>query len=167
MAQPRKSVTLSLGSNLGDRVGQIEKAVELLDASGVGVVRRSSFYETEPLCGGGQRWFVNCVVEAETDLMPLALLGTVRRIERQLGRRPASGLQPTARSIDIDILFYGNHVVVMPELTIPHPRLAERRFVLEPLRELGSDRQHPVTRQTVADMLAGLRGHGAVRRLPG
>ena len=167
MAQPLKPASLSLGSNLGDRIGQIEKAVALLETSGVRVARRSSLYESEPLGGGGQRWFINCVVEAKTHLMPLALLGAVRRIERQLGRRPASGLRPTARSIDIDILFYGNHVVVMPELTIPHPRLAERRFVLEPLRELASDWRHPVTRQTVAEMLAGLRGHGAVRRLPG
>jgi 2-amino-4-hydroxy-6-hydroxymethyldihydropteridine diphosphokinase len=165
MARSFKTAYLSLGSNLGDRKGQIERALELLEASGVKVVRRSSLYETEPVCAGGQRWFINCVVEVQTELMPLALLRALKRIERQLGRRPASGPQPAARSIDIDIIFYGNHVVKMPELTIPHPRLAERRFVLEPLQELGSDRRHPLTRQTVAEMLGGLRDHAAVRRV--
>jgi 2-amino-4-hydroxy-6-hydroxymethyldihydropteridine diphosphokinase len=163
-----KTAYLSLGSNLGDRAGQIEQALARrggLEEAGVRVVRRSSLYETEPVGTGAQRWFINCVVEVETELMPLALLRRVKRIERALGRRASSGLQPAARRIDIDILAYGTHVVKMPELTIPHPRLVERRFVLEPLRELAPDWRHPVTRQTVGEMLAAVRDPAAVRRM--
>jgi len=160
-----KTAYLALGSNLGDRAGRIARALDELEAAGARVARRSALYETEPVCGAGQRWFINCVVEVETELMPLALLRMLKRIERELGRRRATGLQPEARSIDIDILVYGNHTVSMPELTIPHPGLPERRFVLEPLRELAPDWRHPATRQTVEEMLSGLRTHAAVRRL--
>jgi len=160
-----KSVYLSLGSNLGDRAGQIEQALTLLAEAGVEVRRRSAFYETEPVGTTAQRWFVNCLVEVETELMPLALLRTLKRVERQLGRSPASGTGPAARRIDIDIIAYGNHVVRLPELTIPHLRLTERRFVLEPLRELAPDWRHPLTRQTAAEMLAELTDRSAVRRL--
>lgn len=160
-----KTAYLSLGSNLGDRVGQIERALELMAAAGVEVRRRSALYETEPVGTNSQRWFINCLVEVETELMPLALLRTLKRIERQLGRRPASGTQPAARQIDIDIIFYGSHIIRLPELTIPHPRLTERRFVLEPLRELAPDWHHPLTRQTAAEMLAALNDRSAVRRL--
>lgn len=160
-----KAVYLSLGSNLGDRAEQIEQALAELEAAGVRIARRSSLYETEPVGTGAQRWFINCVVEVETELMPLALLHTAKRIERHLGRRTGAGTQPAARRIDIDILVYGSHRVDMPELTIPHPGLAERRFVLEPLRELVPEWRHPVTRQTPAEMLAQLRDRSVVRRL--
>jgi 2-amino-4-hydroxy-6-hydroxymethyldihydropteridine diphosphokinase len=160
-----KTVYLSLGSNLGDRGAQIEQALVLLAEAGVEVRRRSALYETEPVGTTAQRWFVNCVVEAETELMPLALLRALKRIERELGRAASPGPAPAARRIDIDIVAYGNHVVRLPELTIPHPRLTERRFVLEPLRELAPDWCHPITRQTPAEMLAGLSDRAAVRRM--
>ncbi len=130
------------------------------------VRRRSDLYETEPEGMTAQRWFLNCVVEVETEWMPLKLLRVVERIERRLGRRPAGGLQPAARRLDIDILAYGGHVVRMPELTIPHPRLPERRFVLEPLRDLAPDWRHPLTRQTPGEMLAALWRTSVVRRWP-
>lgn len=161
-----KTACLSLGSNLGDRAGQIERALAALEEASVRVRRRSVIYESEPVGMNPQRWFVNCLAEVETELMPLALLRVAKRIERQLGRSSPHGIQPAARLIDIDILYYGQHIVRMPELTIPHPRLAERRFVLEPLRELAPDWRHPVTGLTPAQMLAALDDHAPVRRLP-
>ena len=139
MARHLKTAYLSLGSNLGDRESHIEDALVRLAKAGVAVRRRSALYETEPVGTNAQRWFVNCAVEVETELMPLALLHALKRIEREFGHRPRAGPQPAARSIDIDILIYGQHVADSPELTLPHPRLAERRFVLQPLLELAPD----------------------------
>jgi len=146
-----KQVFLSLGSNIGDRVAHIRKALELLPNAGVEVRRVSSFYQTEPVDFLPQRWFVNCVVEVGTDLMPLRLLKTLQSVERALGRRP--GIPKGPRPIDIDILLYENVVVRSALLTIPHERLSERRFVLIPLRELAADLRHPVTQRTVVEML--------------
>ncbi|MGH9803583.1 MAG: 2-amino-4-hydroxy-6-hydroxymethyldihydropteridine diphosphokinase [Candidatus Acidiferrales bacterium] len=165
MTRLLKSAYLSLGSNLGDRVAHIERALALLEESGVRVRRRSGFYETEPAGMPSQRWFVNSVVEAETELMPLGLLRLLKRIERQLGRSGPSGIAPAARQIDIDILIFGSSRVRLPELVIPHPRLPERRFVLEPLRELAPDWRHPESKLTAAEMLSQLSDHYAVRRL--
>ncbi len=165
MTSHLKTAYLSLGSNLGDRAAHIEQALARLAEAGVAVRRRSSLYETEPVGTNARRWFVNCVVEVETELMPLALLHLLKRIERELGRNPSSGPQPAARSIDIDIVIYGQHVLDSPELTVPHPRLAERRFVLQPLLELAPEWRHPSTRLSVAEMLAALRDHAAARRL--
>lgn len=165
MASHLKTAYLSLGSNLGDRAVHIEDALARLAEAGVTVRRRSALYETEPVGTNAQRWFVNCVVEVETDLMPLALLHLLRRIERESGRNPSTGAQPAARSIDIDILAVGQLVANSPELTLPHPRLAERRFVLQPLFELAPDWRHPITRLSVAEMLSALRDLAPVRRL--
>ena len=164
MADSLKTAYLALGSNLGDRAALIEQAIALLEQAGVHARRRSALYETEPVGMSSGRWFLNCVLEVETERMPLGLLHLVKRIERQLGRRPAGGLRPEARRIDIDILIYGEQAVRAPELTLPHPRLHERRFVLEPLRELAPDWRHPVTRQTAGEMLSTLADGGAVRR---
>lgn len=163
MVRFAKRAFLSFGSNLGDRAALIEQAIQALNEAGIQVRKRSLLYETEPVGVHPQRWFLNCLVEVETELMPLGLLRVLKRLERQLGRRPVSGREAAARSIDIDIVAYGQHVVEMPELTVPHPRLAERRFVLEPLRELAPDWRHPVTRQTPAEMLAALGTQSAVR----
>jgi 2-amino-4-hydroxy-6-hydroxymethyldihydropteridine diphosphokinase len=146
-----KQVFLSLGSNIGDRVAHIRKALELLPNVGIEVRRVSSFYQTEPVDFLPQRWFVNCVVEVGTDLMPRRLLKTLQSVERALGRRP--GIPKGPRPIDIDILLYENVVVRSALLTIPHERLSERRFVLIPLRELAGDLRHPVTQRTVVEML--------------
>jgi 2-amino-4-hydroxy-6-hydroxymethyldihydropteridine diphosphokinase len=146
-----KRAYLSLGSNVGDRVSHIRVALQVLPTAGVHVRSVSSFYKTEPVDFAPQRWFVNCVVEAETDLMPLQLLKALQAVERQLGRRP--GISKGPRPIDIDILLYENVVVRSPHLTIPHERLAERRFVLIPLGELAARLRHPVTQRTVLEML--------------
>ena len=165
MARHLKTAYLSLGSNLGDRAAHIEQALDALSQAGVAVLRRSALYETEPVGTAPQRWFVNCVVEIETELMPVALLHTLKRIEREMGRNPPAGAQPAARSIDLDILAYEQLVTDSPELTLPHPRLAERRFVLAPLREVAPEWRHPVTRLSVTEMLAALRDPAAVRKL--
>jgi len=152
LSSPVKRVFLSLGSNLGDRVANISKALEQLAAVGVAITRVSSLYKTEPMDFRPQAWFVNCVAEAETRLMPMQLLHAVKTVERALGRR--TGVAKRPRAIDIDILLYESVVVRSAALNIPHERLAERRFVLLPLRELAGNIRHPVTKRTVYEMLA-------------
>lgn len=146
-----KRVFLSLGSNVGDRGANVRSAIKALSDAGIEVRRVSSFYRTEPVGFHAQRWFVNCVAEVGTDLMPVRLLKTLQSVERALGRCP--GIPKGPRPIDIDILLYENVVVRSPVLTIPHERLSERRFVLVPLGELAGQLRHPVTQRTVLDML--------------
>jgi 2-amino-4-hydroxy-6-hydroxymethyldihydropteridine diphosphokinase len=146
-----KQIYLSLGTNRGDRVANLRRAMEELGKAGVKVQRVSSYYKTEPVDFAPQAWFLNCAVEASTELMPMQLLKAVKCVERALGRRPGVGKGP--RSIDIDILLYENVVVRTAALTIPHARMNERRFVLIPLRELAPAARHPVSKRTVAEML--------------
>jgi len=163
LASPVKRVFLSLGSNLGDRVANIRKALVQLGEVGVAITRVSSFYKTEPVDFRPQAWFVNCAAEAVTRLMPRQLLSAVKTVERTMGRR--TGVAKRPRAIDIDILLYESVVVRSSELTIPHPRMAERRFVLLPLRELAGNIRHPVSKQTVYEMLAGASDTSQVVRL--
>jgi 2-amino-4-hydroxy-6-hydroxymethyldihydropteridine diphosphokinase len=146
-----KRAYLSLGSNLGDRQALVEGALARLGAEGVQVLRVSSLYKTEPVGYKAQPWFLNCVAEVSTDLMPLQLLRRCQAIERELGRR--RGVRYGPRPIDIDILIYENAVIRSPDLNVPHERMAERRFVLLPLRELAAQARHPVTQRTVLEML--------------
>jgi 2-amino-4-hydroxy-6-hydroxymethyldihydropteridine diphosphokinase len=150
-AKHGKRVYLSLGSNLGDRVANLRQALKVLGQAGIEVERVSSFYKTEPVDFRPQPWFVNCVAQAVTELMPLRLLKTLQSVERTLGRRHASRKGP--RPIDIDILLYEKIVTRSSALTIPHERLAERRFVLIPLRELAANLRHPISQRTVQEML--------------
>jgi 2-amino-4-hydroxy-6-hydroxymethyldihydropteridine diphosphokinase len=158
-----KRVYLCLGSNMGDRVGNIRRALELLPGARIDVCRLSSYYKTEPVDFRPQRWFVNCVAEAATDLMPLQLLKALRAVERSLGRHP--GIAKGPRPIDIDILLYENVVVRSSLLTIPHQRLSDRRFVLIPLRELAPQLRHPVNKRTVLEMLQDTADSSRVVRL--
>jgi 2-amino-4-hydroxy-6-hydroxymethyldihydropteridine diphosphokinase len=141
-----KRTYLGLGSNIGDREANLEAAIERLAP-----VRRSPIYETEPVDYLNQRWFLNLVVEVETMLLPMQLLARTLKIERELGR--VRGVPKGPRTIDIDILLYGDAVVRTTKLEIPHPRMAERRFVLAPLADLAPDLRHPVTKETVREML--------------
>jgi len=146
-----KTIYLSLGSNLGDRRANLRAAIERLAAPGLRVLRTSPIYETEPVDYTRQPWFLNLVLEAETSLFPLQLLARTQKVERSLGRVRTVPKGP--RVIDIDILLYGTAVMRAPALEIPHPRMAERRFVLAPLQDLAPDLRHPVTRKTAAEML--------------
>lgn len=157
-----RTVYLSLGSNLGDREENLRQAIARLDAAGVHVSRRSSVYETEPRDAPNQPWFLNQVIEAETDLSPRQLLVRVEKVELEMGRQRLRPKGP--RTIDVDILLCGETIVRTKDLELPHPRLAERRFVLEPLAELAPELRHPLTRLTVRQMLAAVAGQ-TVKRL--
>ena len=153
-----KTVYLGLGSNVGEREEMLQAAIDRLQSRELRIRRVSSVYETEPQGRRNQRWFLNLVAEAETDLFPRQLLGRIARIEQQLGRRRMLANGP--RTIDIDILFYGRFVIDTPELKIPHPRFAERRFVLAPMAELAPELRDPVSRRTMRELLPATAGQG-------
>jgi 2-amino-4-hydroxy-6-hydroxymethyldihydropteridine diphosphokinase len=157
-----KLVYIALGSNVGDRGENLRVAREQIEAPDLRVLRASSIYETAPRDVENQPWFLNQVIECETELFPRQLLGRLQKIERAMGRKRTIAKGP--REIDLDILLFGNAVVKAPELEVPHPRLAERRFVLEPLAELVPEKKHPGTRRTMREMLAGVMSQ-AVRKL--
>jgi len=157
-----KTVYLGLGSNIGDRERNLSAALGRLAAPDLRIVRTSSAYETEPVEYTEQRIFLNLVVEADTDLFPMQLLWRVGKIERALGR--VRDIPKGPRTIDIDILLYGKAVVRSQALEIPHPRMAERRFVLAPLAELVPGLRHPITHKTIREMLDEAPRQG-VRRL--
>jgi 2-amino-4-hydroxy-6-hydroxymethyldihydropteridine diphosphokinase len=152
---PAKTVYLSLGSNLGDREENLRRACEALEAEHVHILKRSSIYETEPQDAPGQRWFLNMALECETQRFPLQLLTMLQKIERNLGRvRSAGSVRNAPRTLDIDILLFGPAIMDTEQLTIPHPRMLERRFVLEPLVEIAPDLRHPQTKEPLARHLA-------------
>jgi 2-amino-4-hydroxy-6-hydroxymethyldihydropteridine diphosphokinase len=152
---------LSLGSNVGDRAGQLHDAIARLVAAGR-VVATSSFYETEPVEFTDQPWFLNCAVALETRISPPELMKTVLGIEQEMGRRRTQKKGP--RTIDIDILLYGDEVVDSPEVKIPHPAMQDRRFVLQPLAEIAPEARHPALKKTMGELLAELPGGQAVRK---
>lgn len=141
---------LGLGSNLGDRERNIARALQRLGRT-MAIEQVSSIYQTEPMGYREQPWFLNAVCQVSTDLDPFSLLRLVKQIEVELGRVPSFANAP--RVIDIDILFYGDEVVAAESLTIPHPRLAERLFVLVPLAEIAPGLVHPLARKTIKQLL--------------
>jgi 2-amino-4-hydroxy-6-hydroxymethyldihydropteridine diphosphokinase len=165
---------IALGSNLssehGDRKETLAAAVNLLGPLGR-VAARSSLYETEPVGYRDQPAFLNAVVALETPMEPLPLLRALLAIERELGRDRSQGVVNGPRTLDLDLLLSGDRVLAGEELSLPHPALAQRRFVLAPLAEIAPQLIHPQRKQSMAELLALLPDHGenrvsAVRRLP-
>jgi len=146
---------LGLGANLSDRAANLAEAARRIASADLRVLRVSSSWETAPRGILDQPWFLNQVIEVETDLSAMQLFHHLQEIEQEMGRVRAARDGP--RLIDIDILLYGDQQVSEPDLEIPHPRMAERRFVLEPLAELAPALRHPVTGRTVQEMLAKVK----------
>jgi 2-amino-4-hydroxy-6-hydroxymethyldihydropteridine diphosphokinase len=133
----------------------LNTSLNRLETEGVRVARRSSIHETEPQDYLNQPKFLNIAVQVETDLTALELLAAIQKIETEMGRQRTIPKGP--RTIDIDILFYANEIIATPDLEIPHPRLTERLFVLDPLSEIAPDLRHPITGKTVREAQAALK----------
>jgi 2-amino-4-hydroxy-6-hydroxymethyldihydropteridine diphosphokinase len=155
-------VYLSLGSNVGDRDNHLRQAIARLAPEGR-IMSVSSFYETEPVEFTGQSWFLNCAVALETMETPEQLMAALLQIEQQMGRQRVQKKGP--RTIDIDILFFGDAILDGPALTIPHPAMHQRRFVLEPLAEIAPEVRHPVLKRTIRELLDALPAGQIVRKL--
>jgi len=158
-----KRVYLSLGSNVGDRAANLNAAIDRLGVLGK-VTAVSSIYETEPVEFAAQPWFLNCTVELSTEKMPKELLAAILEIEKEMGRRRVQKKGP--RTLDIDILMFGNSIVKARGLTIPHPAMQGRRFVLEPLAEIAPEMRHPVFKRTVRELRDALPPGQMVKRAP-
>ncbi len=146
----REGVFLGLGSNLGDRERYLSEGLRSLARRGFRPVRASVLYETEPVGGPPQGWFLNMVSQGETDLQPEELLAACLETEEELGRERETRWGP--RTLDLDLLLFGDEVRDTPMLTLPHPRLAERLFVLVPLSELAPDLRPPRLGLSVAEL---------------
>jgi 2-amino-4-hydroxy-6-hydroxymethyldihydropteridine diphosphokinase len=153
---------LSLGSNIGNREAHLLEAQARLRATGR-VTAVSSFYETEPVEFTEQPWFLNCAVALETELTPQELMTAILDIEESMGRQRVQKKGP--RMIDIDILLFGNAVLDSADVTIPHPAMHKRRFVLEPLAEIAPEARHPVFDKTIRELRDALPSGAIVRKL--
>jgi len=158
----RNLVYLSLGSNVGDRENHLRDAMARLGIEDR-VASVSSLYETEPVEFASQPWFLNCAVAVATTKMPEVLMAALLHIEQEMGRMRTQKKGP--RTIDIDILLCGDTILNSTQLTIPHPAMHERRFVLEPLAEIAPEAQHPVLKRTVRELLDALPAGQEVKKV--
>jgi 2-amino-4-hydroxy-6-hydroxymethyldihydropteridine diphosphokinase len=156
-----RTVYLALGSNIGDREKNLHDAIRLLSESGIRIAKISSIYETEPVDYLDQPWFLNAVLEAQTDLPAAQLLGTLRNIESQMGSKKPFANGP--RLIDLDILVFGNETIATPDLQVPHPRMLLRNFVLVPLAEIAPTLRHPSWPAAAAELLSRSSDPSVVR----
>lgn len=158
-----KTVYLSLGSNLGDRAENLRTAIARLADFG-NVTAVSSFYETEPVDVPAQQpWFLNCAVKFETEKMPRQLMAAILTLEQSMGRQRRQNKGP--RTVDIDVLLFGSSIIELPSLTVPHPRMHQRRFVLEPLAEIAPDTRHPVFKRTIRELRDALPPGQTVKKI--
>jgi 2-amino-4-hydroxy-6-hydroxymethyldihydropteridine diphosphokinase len=142
---------IGIGSNLGDRKNNCERAIELLKRRGISIKKRSSLHETQPWGVRNQPLFLNMAIEIETDYTPKELLTIVKDIEAKIGRQKTFPWGP--RVVDLDILIFNEMVIRSQELTIPHPYMHKREFVLEPLQEIAPDLVHPVLKRSMRELL--------------
>ena len=152
---------LSLGSNVGDREKHLDDAITRMEEHGR-VVSVSSLYETEPVEFINQAWFLNCAMALETTETPEQLMASVLRIEQEMGRQRIENKGP--RTIDIDILLFGDAILDTPALTVPHPAMHRRRFVLQPLAEIAPEVRHPLLKKTIRELLNGLPEGQMIRK---
>jgi 2-amino-4-hydroxy-6-hydroxymethyldihydropteridine diphosphokinase len=156
---------LSLGSNLNDRIANLKVAISQLRTAGK-VLAVSSFYETEPVDFTEQPWFLNCAVKMETEKTPQQLMDAVLDIEREMGReRTVNEIKKGPRIIDIDILLFGDAKIEVPGLSVPHPGLHKRRFVLQPLAEIAPEVRHPSLNRSIQELLDALPDGQIVRKI--
>lgn len=158
-------VFLLLGSNQGKREEFLTSAISKLDEKFGSIITISSYYETAPWGDANQADFINQVVVIEVNCTPIYLLETILQIEIDLGRLRSPNARYGARNIDIDILYFGTEILDTPSLTIPHPRIQERRFVLEPMVEVAAGFIHPVTKLSQLQMLENCKDPLAVKKL--
>jgi 2-amino-4-hydroxy-6-hydroxymethyldihydropteridine diphosphokinase len=156
------TVYLALGSNVGDRQANLGEAISRLTQSSIYISKLSSIYETEPVDYLDQPWFLNAVLEAQTDLPPAQLLATLRRIESDMGSEKPFAKGP--RLIDLDILLYDDGTIDAPNLQVPHPRMLQRNFVLAPLTEIAPNLRHPSWPAKATELLAHSPDKSIVRR---
>jgi 2-amino-4-hydroxy-6-hydroxymethyldihydropteridine diphosphokinase len=163
MQLDHNTVYLLLGSNLGNREEVINKAIDLINDKIGKVVCKSSMYETEPWGKTDQPGFLNLALQVQTDANAITVLHTALEIEKQLGRVRLE--RWGSRIIDIDIIFFNQEVIhIKEELTIPHPEMQNRKFVLEPLSEIAADFKHPVLNQTIRELYETLTDNAVVKK---
>lgn len=159
-----RMVYIGLGSNLGDRAANLRAALEAMETHpAIWTVRASGFYETPPLGNPDQPTYLNAAAQIKTTLSPTALLAALHAIEKKLGRVHDSGKHWQPRTIDLDLLLYGDAVIDTPELTVPHPEMHLRSFVLRGLCELDGQARHPILHRTADELLARLNGRDFAR----
>jgi 2-amino-4-hydroxy-6-hydroxymethyldihydropteridine diphosphokinase len=157
------TVYIALGTNVGDRQGNLREALRRIEESGIQLSQLSSIYETEPVDYLDQPWFLNTVVEAETNLPAAQLLSTLRQIESRMGSKKPFAKGP--RLIDLDILLYANETIDTADLQVPHPRMLLRNFVLAPLAEIAPTLRHPTWSAVVSEFFAHSPDKSVVRRI--